>query len=583
MHDTAPTHVRHRVIGVCSFMAVLLYLDRFCVSFAEVFIKEDLGLSASDISLMFGVFFFSYALGQTPSGWLADRFGGRRMLTLFILSWSLFTGLLGLANGIVMLALLRFGMGFAQAGAFPTAASMISKWAPLNQRGVASSVVALGGRIGGALSLFITGYVILFFVPTSVDSRFREQDLMRGDRFAYELHFGTLPAKADSGDGGLPARIGERLLNSFTSDVREDLSQTAIQYRDWTRAAEADERLFPESMQEKLKVQFASGLNEALKQPDLFTLEELKDVKLEHEAKDLLGRPRDRLSQTQVERMNRLVLEAIYPTAIKKVYGAGWRKMTFLYGLIGLPLALLFWSICRDEPRQHPRCNAAELELIEAGRPPSEATAKVSHLPLFELATNISMWFNGAMQFFTNIGWVFLMTYLPRYLIEVHQVPVADRAWMSTIPTLVAIAGMFFGGFLTDRMAIVMGRRWGRSLPIALTRFAAAAAYLGCLTEPSPWVAIGLLSTAAFFCDLGIPAVWAFQQDVGGKHSGSVLGWGNMWGNFGAAVGPYLIARLAGSEQGQSWNAVFITCAAAFVLSGIVALGVNATKKVVAE
>jgi ACS family glucarate transporter-like MFS transporter len=187
------------------------------------------------------------------------------------------------------------------------------------------------------------------------------------------------------------------------------------------------------------------------------------------------------------------------------------------------------------------------------------------------------------MQFFTNIGWVFLMTYLPRYLIEVHHVPVADRAWMSTIPTLVAIVGMFLGGFLTDRMAAVMGRRWGRSLPIALTRFAAGVAYLFCLLDPSPWSAVALLSAAAFFCDLGIPAVWAFQQDVGGKHTGSVLGWGNMWGNFGAAVGPYIIGWFAGSAQNQNWNAVFITCAAAFAVSGLVALGVNATQKVVPE
>ena len=42
MHNAAPTRVRHRVIGVCSLMGVLLYLDRFCVSFAEAYIKEDL-------------------------------------------------------------------------------------------------------------------------------------------------------------------------------------------------------------------------------------------------------------------------------------------------------------------------------------------------------------------------------------------------------------------------------------------------------------------------------------------------------------------------------------------------------------
>ena len=584
MPDAAPTRVRYRVIGVCSLMGVLLYLDRFCVSFAEAFIKEDLSLSATDISLMFGAFFFSYALGQTPSGWLADRFGGRRMLTLFILSWSLFTGLLGFANGVVVLALLRFGMGFAQAGAFPTAASMISKWVPLTQRGVASSIVALGGRIGGALSLFITGYVILFFVPTSVDSRLSATSLLRADRLCYELMFGSRPVTADQGDGGLPGRVGERILSSFPSEVRMSVGEAAAQYRESSRIpAQHDARPFPDALSDALRTQLADGLNLVLAIPDFFAVSELREIKLEREAKRLLDRDRSSLTRPQIERMNRLVLETIYPNVIKKVYGAGWRKMTFLYGAIGLPMALLFWIICRDEPRRHPDCNAAELALIEANRPPLESVAKVSHLPLIELATNLSMWFNGAMQFFTNIGWVFLMTYLPRYLSEIHHVPVADRAWMSTIPTLVAIAGIFCGGFLTDRMAMVMGRRWGRSFPIAVTRFAAGGAYLLCLLNPSPWGAVALLSAAAFFCDLGIPAVWAFQQDVGGKHTGSVLGWGNMWGNFGAAVGPYLIGWFAGDAQNQNWNAVFLTCAAAFALSGLVALGVDATKKVVPD
>ena len=220
------------------------------------------------------------------------------------------------------------------------------------------------------------------------------------------------------------------------------------------------------------------------------------------------------------------------------------------------------------------------MALIDANRVAVNQSAKVGPLPLIELATNRSMWFNGAMQFFTNVGWIFLVTYLPRYLIEVHHVPVAERALMSMIPTLVAIVGMFLGGFLTDRMAVVMGRRWGRSLPIALTRFAAGVPYLICLLHPSPWTVVGLLSVTAFMCDLGIPAVWAFQQDVGGKHTGSVLGWGNMWGNFGAAVGPYLIAGLIDQRR---WNVVFLTCAGAFALSGLVALGVDATKKVVPE
>jgi ACS family glucarate transporter-like MFS transporter len=188
------------------------------------------------------------------------------------------------------------------------------------------------------------------------------------------------------------------------------------------------------------------------------------------------------------------------------------------------------------------------------------------------------MWLNGTMQFFTNVGWVFFMTYAPRYFVEVHSAPVAQRTWMSAIPTMAACGGMFLGGMITDPAVRWWGPRWGRSLPIALTRMAAAATYLLCLLNPSPWNAVAVLAVTSLMCDLGIPAVWAFQQDVGGKYAGSVLGWGNMWGNLGAVAGPQLIGMIVGA--GQNWNRVFLACAAAFFLSGLAALGMNATQPI---
>src|SRR6478609_6128426 len=67
-----PTSVRHIVVAVTVLMAVILYLDRFCVSFAERYIKEDLGLSEREMAWFISAFFWAYAMGQVPSGWLGD-------------------------------------------------------------------------------------------------------------------------------------------------------------------------------------------------------------------------------------------------------------------------------------------------------------------------------------------------------------------------------------------------------------------------------------------------------------------------------------------------------------------------------
>ena len=91
---------------------------------------------------------------------------------------------------------------------------------------------------------------------------------------------------------------------------------------------------------------------------------------------------------------------------------------------------------------------------------------------------------------------------------------------------------------------------------------------------PLTFVVVVMFAMVAFFTGIGTPAMWAFNQDVGGKYVGSVLGWGNMWGNFGAAVTAPLLLWVVGDAE--VWNYAFVTCAGAFFLSGVVALGVNA-------
>jgi MFS family permease len=195
-------------------------------------------------------------------------------------------------------------------------------------------------------------------------------------------------------------------------------------------------------------------------------------------------------------------------------------------------------------------------------------------MPLRHIVRSRSMWCTSLSQFGTNVGWVFLLTWLPRYLVETHEVPLVDRSWMTAVPTMVGMAGMFTGGWLTDRLVRSIGLRWGRGLPMALTRFSAMLAYLACLILHSPWSIVALLAIVSFSVDLGTPALWAFTQDVGGKHVGSVLGWGNMWGNLGAAVSPIVLNGIA---ESYGWNVVFLACAAAFFVSGTAALFVDAT------
>jgi sugar phosphate permease len=334
------------------------------------------------------------------------------------------------------------------------------------------------------------------------------------------------------------------------------------------------------------------------------------------------------------------VLAPILTAALMAAFVGGWRPVLIVYGLVGVLIAFLFAWICRNTPREHPLCNGAEHDLISshasadaAAFPVGEAVRRSGmdeangadnpyacgvietarsyeadvisrsdhtdesnedsqQFPIIPVLTSISLWGNSLTQFFTNIGWLFVVTWLPRYLGNVHQVPLQEQALMTAIPTIAGIGGMLGGGWWTDVAARRFGLKWGRRLPIVATRFAAAGGYgmclilgLLCVPDPDsrwlPWMIVAGLSIATFSCDLGVPAIWAYSQDVGGKYTASIMGWANMYGNFGAAVAPLLYNAILGETPSLTqWNTLFAFCTAVFALSGVTAMVIDGTKPI---
>jgi nitrate/nitrite transporter NarK len=283
-------------------------------------------------------------------------------------------------------------------------------------------------------------------------------------------------------------------------------------------------------------------------------------------------------------RLNRLLLEAVFPNEVGKLYVRGWRPVVIVYGAAGIFVAGIFWFYFRNSPDEHPGCNRAERELISEGKAVTAVAGAAAPLPLGVMLRSRSLWLSSLSQFTTNVGWLFLVTWLARYLIEEHQVPILERSWMAAVPPVAGIVGMFLGGQLTDWLSRRIGIRWGRALPMALTRFIAAGAYIACLWIDSPWGATAAFALVFLSVDLGVSSLWAFCQDVGGRHVGSVLGWGNMWGNIGAALAPQIYDYFLGGSPGTAqWHAMFLVCAGMFVVSGVAALGIDATQPIQAE
>jgi len=115
-------------------------------------ISEDLGLSKSQMGMIFGAFGLSYALFEVPMGALGDKLGVRRVLAQIVIVWSAFTALTGTAWSLTSMWVIRFLFGAGEAGAFPNLTRMLSTWLPRGERVRAQALMWACTRWGGAVT-----------------------------------------------------------------------------------------------------------------------------------------------------------------------------------------------------------------------------------------------------------------------------------------------------------------------------------------------------------------------------------------------------------------------------------------------
>jgi MFS family permease len=441
---------RYVIVGITAIAALFLYIDRVCISILADPMKTDLHLTDQQKENVLSAFFLTYALFQIPVGALADRYGPRRVLTVSIAAWSLVTALTGLAWSFGALIGARLLLGITEAGAYPASAGLIKKWAKPEERGRFSSIVALGGRIGGASAPALTATLAIALAGVGL--------------------FGVMAGEA----------------------------------------------------------------------------------------------------------------------------GVNWRGAFLLYGMVGFGMAFLFWMVVRDRPPVEAR-NPMPLPSMESTSadpgadwhalpptPPGEDAIESAPRPLtfiqrlVLLSRNRCMWFFGGLQFCNNISWAFLVTLLPTFLKDAN-VDIGLRGTLQTTILAAGCVGMILGGLVTDAARRRFGARWGRSIPVATLMTCCALMCAIASSSPGLWITVAVLAMMSLCQDMGNPSVWAYAQDVGGKNVGAALGFGNMLGNFGAALSPRLLGEV---RRAGGWETAFALCAGVYLVAALCGLMLDASKPV---
>jgi ACS family glucarate transporter-like MFS transporter len=138
-------------------LSTVAFLDRTNVSIAGVAISEEYRLDKVQLGWVFSAFLLGYAGFQIPGGWLAVRFGPRRVLTWAVLWWGVFTALttvvpVNTASTLLLLILVRFGLGVGESVVYPAANQFVARWIPAQERGKANGWIFAGVGAGSGLS-----------------------------------------------------------------------------------------------------------------------------------------------------------------------------------------------------------------------------------------------------------------------------------------------------------------------------------------------------------------------------------------------------------------------------------------------
>jgi ACS family glucarate transporter-like MFS transporter len=133
------------------------FLDRTNISIAGLQISHEYGLGNQRLGWIFSAFLIGYAGFQLPAGWLAARYGPRRVLTIGVLWWGIATALTAvlpsdISHAVMLLIAIRFALGVGEAVVYPAANQFVARWVPMQERGLINGLIFAGVGAGSGLT-----------------------------------------------------------------------------------------------------------------------------------------------------------------------------------------------------------------------------------------------------------------------------------------------------------------------------------------------------------------------------------------------------------------------------------------------
>lgn len=282
---------------------------------------------------------------------------------------------------------------------------------------------------------------------------------------------------------------------------------------------------------------------------------------------------------TALGRIGAASCPVILATLLIGTLGFSWQNALLILGMPGIFLALAFWILARDNPREHPWTNLGEQELVDPGvssRPPgTKARLVINRATLLSLGMMLLYAFASTIQDQLYVNWI------SDFLVNGRGLSQGEMGLFTPLPLLGGAVGGILGGFLNDWLIRALGnRRWARSLVGFTGKLIASVLIFLSVQLADGRVAMVILLTARIFGDWSLPTQWGAITDMGGRGAATLFGLVNGVGAVGGFVaGPALNWLLI--QHG--WEGLFTGVAAMSLLAGLTWLFIDCTQKIVAD
>ncbi len=161
-HEKLSTPLR-RILFLLAFSVFINYVDRGNLSIAAPLIKDELGLSPSQLGILLSSFFWTYTAFQIPVGWLVDRFDVSLVLAAGFFIWSAATAATGLMHGFAALLAVRLALGIGESVAYPSYSKILARDFSARHRGLGNGAIAAGQTSGPAIGTLFGGILMAQF------------------------------------------------------------------------------------------------------------------------------------------------------------------------------------------------------------------------------------------------------------------------------------------------------------------------------------------------------------------------------------------------------------------------------------